>query len=165
MNILKVNKEFNLGDLIISLLITLGGGFVVGLLIKNSVGIYQNLNKPWFSPRGEVFPIVWTILYVFMAVAAYRIFLRHKQGEKTKGALYIYLFQLILNFAWSIIFFYFRLYGLAFIELFILLVLIIICTFKFFNFDKIAGLLMIPYILWVSFAGVLNFFVWMLNEM
>lgn len=165
MNIFKVNGNFNLGDIIISLLLTLGGGFVVGRFIENSEQIYSTLNKPWFSPPALVFPIVWTILYILMGIAAYRIYLRHKQGEKTKAALWFYIVQLLLNFAWSIVFFYFKLYGLAFIELIILLIFIVITTIKFFKFDKIAGILMIPYIIWVSFAGVLNFFIWMLNEM
>nr|WP_206528904.1 TspO/MBR family protein [Clostridium perfringens] len=147
------------------MLITLGGGYVIGKFIKESVQVYSTLNKPWFSPPAIVFPIVWTILYILMAIAAYRIFLRHKQGEKTKSALWFYIIQLVLNFAWSIIFFNFKLYGLAFIELIILLIFIVITTIKFLKFDKIAGILMIPYIIWVSFAGVLNFFVWMLNEM
>lgn len=165
MNIFKVNGKFNLGDLIISLLITLGGGYVIGKFAQESIQVYGTLNKPWFSPPDIVFPIVWTILYILMAIAAYRIFLRHKQGGKTKSALWFYIIQLVLNFAWSIIFFYLKLYGLAFIELIILLIFIVITTIKFFKFDKIAGILMIPYIIWVSFAGVLNFFIWMLNEM
>lgn len=82
MNIFKVNGKFNLGDLIISLLITLGGGYVIGKFTQESVQVYGTLNKPWFSPPAIVFPIVWTILYILMAIAAYRIFLRHKQGEK-----------------------------------------------------------------------------------
>lgn len=165
MNIFKVNGKFNLGDLIISLLITLGGGFIIGKFIEESTKIYSSINKPWFSPPAIVFPIVWTIIYILIGIAAYRIFLRFKQGEKTKSALWFYIIQLLFNFAWSIVFFYFKLYGLAFIELLILLIFIIITTIKFFRFDKIAGILMIPYIVWVSFAGVLNFFIWMLNEM
>lgn len=165
MNIFKVNGKFNLGDLIISLLITLGGSFVVGKFISGSTEMYEGLNRPWFSPPSWVFSVVWTILYILMGIAAYRIYLRYKEGEKTKGALIFYGIQLLLNFAWSIIFFVFRLYGLAFIELIILLIFIIITTIKFFKFDKVAGWLMVPYIIWVSFAGVLNFFIWMLNEM
>lgn len=165
MNIFKVNGKFNLGDLIISILITLGGGFVISKFISGSTEGYESLNKPWFSPPAWVFATVWTILYILMGIAAYRIYQRYEEGEKAKGTLLIYGLQLILNFAWSFIFFYFKLYGLAFIELIILLILIIITTIKFFRFDKISGLLMIPYVAWVSFAGVLNFFIWMLNEM
>lgn len=165
MNIFKVNGKCNLGDLIISLLISLGGSLAVGKLISSSAKMYENLNRPWFSPPSWVFSVVWTVLYILMGVAAYRIYLRYKGGDKAKGALLLYGLQLILNFAWSIIFFVFKLYGLAFIELIILLILIIITTIKFLNFDKIAGWLMVPYIVWVSFAGVLNLFIWMLNEM
>lgn len=165
MNIFKVNSKFNLGDLIISLLISLGGSLAVGKLISGSAKMYENLNRPWFSPPSWVFSVVWTVLYILMGVASYRIYLRYKGGDKVKGALLLYGLQLILNFAWSIIFFVFKLYGLAFIELIILLIFIIITTIKFFKFDKIAGWLMVPYIVWVSFAGVLNLFIWMLNEM
>lgn len=165
MNIFKVNGKFNLGDLIISLLITLGGGFVVGKFISGNTEMYERLNRPWFSPPSWVFSVVWTILYIFMGIASYRIYLRYKEGEKTKSALIFYGIQLVLNFAWSIIFFVFRLYGLAFIELIFLLIFIIITTIKFFKFDKVSGWLMVLYIIWVSFAGVLNFFIWKLNEM
>lgn len=165
MNIFKVNDKFNLGDLIISILITLGGGFIIGKFISGNTEIYETLNKPWFSPPSWVFGVVWTILYILMGLSAYRVYQKYKQGEKAKGALLFYGLQLILNFAWSFIFFYFKLYGLAFIELIILLIFIIITTIKFFRIDKISGLLMIPYIIWVSFAGLLNFFIWMLNEM
>lgn len=165
MNIFKVKGKLNIGDLIISFLITLGGAFAISKFTEDSMIKYASFNKPWFSPPAIVFPIVWTILYTLMAIAAYRIYQYRKNGDKTYGALAFYVIQLILNFAWSIIFFKLNLYGLAFIELVILLVFIVITTVKFFKVDKIAGLLMIPYILWVSFAGVLNFFIWMLNEM
>lgn len=165
MNIFKVDGKFNLGDLIISLLITLGGGFIIGQVTSNSKVIYENLKKPIFSPPPIVFPIVWTILFILMALAAYRVYEKSKNGVETHSALTFYGIQLIFNFLWSIIFFKFNLYGLAFIELIVLLILIIVTTIKFYKVDKIAGILMLPYAAWVTFAGVLNFFIWMLNEM
>ena len=165
MNIFKVNRKFNLGDLIISLLITLGGSFVVSLFIRPYVPIYETLNKPWFSPPGFVFPIVWTILYILMAIAYYRVLQISKLGKKTYSALTLFYIQLILNFSWSFIFFNFRLYGIAFIAAVILLILVIITTRKFLKVDKIAGWLMVPYVIWLSYASVLSCFVWMLNEM
>ena len=165
MNIFKVDGKFNLGDLIISLLITLGGGFIIGQFTSNSKVLYENLKKPIFAPPAIVFPIVWTILFILMALAAYRVYQKSKNGVETHSALTFYGIQLIFNFLWSIIFFKFNLYGLAFIELVVLLILIIVTTIKFYKVDKVAGMLMLPYILWVTFAGVLNFFVWMLNEM
>ncbi|MGL5615435.1 MAG: TspO/MBR family protein [Sarcina sp.] len=163
-NIFKVEGEFNLGDLIISLIIHLGGCFLIGMFMGNAKGVYDSLKQPFFSPPAYVFGIVWPILYILMAIAAYRIY-EVKKKKNTKGALGIYIIQLIFNFAWSIIFFNFKLYGLATIELFILLILIIVTIWKFFNVDKISAYLLIPYGLWSSFALVLSYFIWMLNEM
>lgn len=160
----KIKGDFNLGDLIISIVIHLGGGWLVGIIVGNSKELYETLEKPIFSPPSIVFPIVWSILYVMMTIAAYRIY-ELKKKENVKGALGFYVIQLVLNFLWSIIFFKFRLYGLAFIELIILLIFILISIWKFIRVDKIAGYLLIPYALWCTFAGVLNFFIWMLNEM
>jgi tryptophan-rich sensory protein len=86
-------------------------------------------------------------------------------GKDIGTALFYYLIQLLLNYFWSFIFFSFRLYGLAFIELIILIVFIVITFIKFIKLDKAAGILLIPYIIWVSFAGVLNYFIWAKNEM
>ena len=162
-NIFKVKGEKNLIALIISILIAQGIGVLSGFLSMNSSSAYENFNKPPFSPPGWVFPVVWIILFFLMAVAAYRIWMRCKSGEDVKKALLLYSIQLFLNFLWSIIFFRFRLYAIAFLELLLLLVFILLTTFEFFKHDKIATYLMIPYIVWVSFAGVLNYTIWMLN--
>lgn len=161
----KEKKNVDIGALIISLLISLGGGFIAGIFNKNSMVMYSNLQKPAFSPPEVLFPIVWTILYILMGIAAYRVYIVIKESNTSKAPLVLYGVQLLLNFLWPFLFFKFRLYGLAFIELVILFILIILTTISFFKRDKVAGILMIPYALWVAFAGVLNFFVWMLNEM
>lgn len=165
MNILKVNNKINFGDIIISILIALGGGLVTGFFISSSSKQYLNLDKPWYFPPSWIFPVVWTILYILMALAAYRIYQYKKQGEYINGALNFYIIQLALNFLWSFIFFEANLYGLAFVELVILWAFIIITTIKFFKIDKISGILLIPYLLWVTYAGYLNFIIWTLNEM
>jgi translocator protein len=164
MNILKVDGKINVKVLIISILITLGTGYLSSLLTQSSTGIYASLRKPFFSPPAWVFPIVWTKLYIMMAVAAYRVWMRGKSGVFINRAIFFYILQLILNFLWPIIFFRLQLFGLAFLELMLLLVLILLTTFEFFKIDRLAGFLMIPYIIWVSFAGVLNFAIWLLNE-
>lgn len=128
-----------------------------------STGDYQNFNKPTFAPPGWVFPVVWTILFFLMAIAAYKIWMKGKSGENVTKALVLYGTQLFLNFLWSIIFFRFRLYAIAFLELLLLLVFILLTTFEFYRIDKPSAYLMIPYIAWVSFAGVLNYTIWMLN--
>lgn len=148
----------------VSILIALGVGGLSGFLSMDNMKDYEGFVKPIFSPPGWVFPIVWTILYILMAIAAFRIWEQGKQDQDVKKALVLYGIQLFLNFLWSIVFFRFRLYGLAFVELLILLIFILLTTFEFFRIDKVAGYLMIPYIAWVSFAGVLNFAIWILNS-
>lgn len=163
--ILKVNDKFNFIALLKNIILPLGGGILIGFFTRNSMVVYNNLKKPIFTPPAIIFPIVWTILYIFIGIAAYRIYMNNKSGKDDKGAYFYYLIQLSINFLWSIIFFNFRLYGISFILIIILFILIIITTIKFLKVDKMAGLFMIPYILWVMFASVLTFFIWMLNEM
>ncbi|MBK1809052.1 tryptophan-rich sensory protein [Clostridium sp. YIM B02505] len=165
MSFFKVNNKFNIGDLLISILITLGGGLIIGFITNNADKQYVNLNKPLFAPPGWVFPIVWSILYILIGIAAYRIYELNKQGKNTKNALVYYSIQLILNFLWPIIFFKLQLYGVAFIELVVLLIFIFITSIKFFKVDRVAGFLMLPYILWSLYASILNLFVWIMNEM
>ncbi|MBU3156309.1 tryptophan-rich sensory protein [Clostridium estertheticum] len=162
-NIFKINGEKNIIALIFSILIAEGVGLLSGFLSMNGPSAYENFNKPFFSPPGWIFPIIWTILFFLMAVAAYRIWMVGKSGVDVKKSLILYGFQLFLNFLWSIIFFRFRLYAIAFLELLLLLVFILLTTFEFYKIDKTAAYLMIPYIVWVSFAGVLNYTIWMLN--
>ncbi|MGK0466691.1 TspO/MBR family protein [Clostridium sp.] len=162
-NIIKVNGKKNIIALIISILLAQGVGLLSGFLSMNSPSAYENFNKPSFSPPGWIFPVVWTILFTLMAVSAYRIWMKGKSGEEVRKALLLYGIQLFLNFLWSIIFFRYRLYAIAFLELLVLLVFILLTTFEFYRIDKTAAYLMIPYIAWVSFAGVLNYTIWMLN--
>lgn len=164
-NIFKVNGKIEIIPLIVNILIPLGLGFIVGQLNRNSMAVYNGLQKSFLNPPAIVFPIVWTILYILMGIAAYRIYMINKSGKNDNGAYFYYLVQLGVNLLWPFVFFGFRLYGVSFVILLILLVLVIITTIKFFKVDKIAGILMIPYILWLIFAGVLNFFAYMLNEM
>ncbi|KAJ49833.1 tryptophan-rich sensory protein [Clostridium tetanomorphum] len=164
-NIFNVDKEKNIKLLILLIILIEGLGFLSGFLGMASSEVYKELIKPTFSPPGWVFSIVWTILYFLMAVSLYRIILIGKKGQNVRRGIKYFIIQFVLNFLWSIIFFRFKLYGLAFIELMILLIFIILTTFEFYKNDKIAAYLMIPYIIWVSFAGVLNFSIWMLNEM
>lgn len=165
MNLFKVGDKKQLGVLLLIIVLTEALGFLSGFLGMPDKGMYENLIKPSFSPPGWVFPIVWSILYLLMAIAFYRIWLSGKVGKDVRKAMKYYFIQLGLNLIWTVIFFRFKLYGLAFIELLLLLIFILITTFKFYKIDKIAGLLMIPYIIWVSFAAVLNYAIWMFNEM
>ena len=150
-----------LKPLLLSLLISLGTGGLAALFTGNSMEFYQSLKQPPLSPPGWVFPLAWTILYSLMGVAAYLVWMRDSTGRN--GALFFYGLQLILNFVWPLLFFNARAYLASLIWLLLLWVLILITTARFFQETKAAGWLMIPYLLWVAFAGYLNAGVWLLN--
>lgn len=145
------------------ILITEAVGTVAGLLTTLGMEKYSAVEKPALTPPEIVFPIVWTILYALMAVGAARVWLTEESEEKDKG-LKLYVVQLGMNFLWSILFFNFQAYGLSFFWLLGLLLVIVLMTLTFYKSDRIAAYLQIPYILWVSFAGYLNFMVWLLNR-
>ena len=164
MGILKVNGKRNLLLLFVLIFLIELGGFVSGFLSNSSGAQYMDFNKPAFSPPGWVFPVVWTILYLLMAIALYRIILWGSEGKNIGKAVVYFIIQLGLNYLWSIIFFRFNLYGIAFLEILLMLLFILLTTVEFCKLDKKAAWLMVPYILWVSFAAVLNYFIWMLNK-
>lgn len=121
---------------------------------------FPDLLKPPLSPPGWLFPVVWTILFLLMGYAAYRV---KRSGKPAGDALEVYYLQLFFNFLWSIFFFNLDAYLLAFLWLAALWVLVFLTLRRFLRMDRIAGLLLIPYLLWVTFAGYLNFFIWVLN--
>ena len=164
-NLFRVQGKIKILPLIaLTLLPVLGSGLIY-YLTKDGINVYSTLEKPIFSPPPFIFMIVWPILYILMGLASYRIYMLRDQGENIGSALFFYIVQLLLNYLWPILFFSLRLYGVSFIELVILLIFIVITFIEFFKLDKISGILLIPYIIWVAFAGVLNFFLWMKNEM
>ncbi len=150
--------------IIISILIPLGIGFISGYITKDAMATYENLIKPSFAPPGYIFPIVWTVLYILMGIASYRIYKLGIEKKEVKNALFFYGVQLMLNFLWPILYFGLGLRFVAFIEIIVLFIFIVITTKKFFKLDKIAGYFMVPYLLWVAFASVLNYFTWRLNK-
>ncbi|KEI03811.1 tryptophan-rich sensory protein [Clostridium botulinum] len=164
-NIFKINGKKSLKLILYSLIITYIVPFIAVFIIKDDINIYNELIKPSFAPPSKIFPIIWGVLYFSMAIAFYRILLLESQGKNIKNAKRYYLIQLFLNFIWIILFFKLRLFGLAFIEILILLIFILLTTFQFYNLDKLASFLTVPYIIWVCFAGVLNFYIWVFNEM
>lgn len=161
----KVKKNIKIIPLLLNIIIPLLGGLIVGYINRNSMDTYRNLKKFVFTPPDIVFAVVWIILYILMGIAAYRIYVKNKSNIDDKGAYFFYIIQLILNFMWSFIFFTFRLYGISFLWIIMLFVFVIITFIKFIKIDKIAGLLLIPYMIWLVYAGFLNFFIWVFNEM
>lgn len=149
---------------IVFILISLGVGVLAALLSSGGTQLYNSsLAKPPLSPPAVVFPIVWTVLYTLMGISAARIWLSPESAERRRG-LNIYIAQLIVNFFWSLIFFNAQAFGFAFFWLLLLWVLILWMILTFYKTDKLAALLQIPYLLWVSFAGYLNFMIWQLNR-
>jgi benzodiazapine receptor len=123
---------------------------------------YQALHKPPFNPPDWIFAPVWTTLYVFMAIAGWRVW-RRAPLEVTRMALTVFTVQLALNLAWSFIFFGLQQIGLALVEIVILLLAIVTNIVLFWRIDRWAGVLFVPYLLWVAFATVLNASLWLLN--
>ena len=153
----------NIKALIVCVAIPLLVGVIAGFISSDSMEKFQQLIKPPLSPPGFIFPIMWSILYILMGIASYLVLTSNKPDYQITSALKFYGIQLFFNFFWSIIFFNFELYLFAFIWLIILLLLIIVTAYKFYDISKIAGYLLIPYILWVAFAGYLNIAIYLLN--
>ena len=143
-----------------SILIPVIIGGVVGLITANSIN-YNDLIQPSFAPPSFLFPIVWTILYVLMGVS-YGIL--ENKGLNDSEINSIYYLQLTVNALWTFIFFVFKWRLFAFIWILILDVLVIDMIIKFYKKNKTAGLLQIPYLIWILFATVLNFSVYWLNR-
>lgn len=152
----------NIKKLLIYLAIPLAVG---GLSALSSGGMsdYASLNQPPLAPPGWVFPVVWTILYLLMGYAAYRVSESGAPTQQIRQALLVYWLQLAVNFIWSPIFFGLELRLSAFIVLLILWLLICLTIYRFSKLDEKAGDLLLPYILWVTFAGYLNLGVFLLN--
>lgn len=155
------SKKIQWKPLICSLIISLGVGGLAAFFTRNSMEVYMELNRPPLSPPPVVFPIVWTVLYILMGISAYRIYL--SDMPQKKPALWLYFIQLIFNFLWPILFFNLQSYLAALICLLILWLLILAMIMRFCRIDRTAALLQIPYLLWVTFAGYLNWGIWLLN--
>ena len=155
--------KINWKTLIFFVAIPLLVGGVASLISRESMAMFELLTKPPLSPQGWVFPVVWTILYTLMGLASYLVFTSQKDQDEIKLALQIYTLQLAFNFFWTILFFNFELYFFAFFWLLALLALIILTTILFYKVSKPAAYLMIPYIIWVTFAAYLNLGIALLN--
>ncbi|WP_240755293.1 TspO/MBR family protein [Pedobacter sp. SYP-B3415] len=157
-------KKINFGALAISLAITLAVGALGGLFTANSVKTwYKTLAKPSFNPPDSLFSPVWTTLFILIGIAAYLVWRNRAAVAHWPRVVAIYAIQLILNLMWSFLFFYKRDIGFALIEIFVFLVIIIINAIVFYRINKWAGYLFVPYILWVSFAAILTWQIYILN--
>jgi benzodiazapine receptor len=158
-------KRFQAIPFFISILIPMIFGALGGLITVSSVKTwYPGIAKPSFNPPNWLFGPVWSALFIIIGISSYLIWLKRAQIVHFSRTIAIYLIQLILNLAWSFLFFYTHLIGAALIEIITLLVAILINGMVFYRIDKTAGLLFIPYFLWVCFASILNYNIFILNQ-
>lgn len=163
---------------IVSIAAALAAGGISSVFAMSAMKEYGALRQPPLAPPSWLFPVVWTILFVVMGISAARIYIVGKQdrsggtvrcgdnsdiGGQAACALRVYLVQLILNMLWTPLFFTLNLRFAAFVLLVMLLITVIVMTCRFFKLDKVSGILMLPYIAWLLFAGYLNLGTYILN--
>ena len=139
-------------------------GILSGLLSREGTKIFQmSVIQPPLSPPGWLFPVVWTILYGLMGISAVRIWILPASKARSRG-LNLFVAQLVLNFFWPLIFFNAQAYGLAFVWILVLWAVVLAMILEFRKVDRLAALLQIPYLLWLTFAAYLALGVWVLNR-
>lgn len=152
--------KINIKNLVISILIPLILGGLVGILTSGS-GAYKQMIQPSFAPPAILFPIVWTILYILMGISFYLI---SESNNILKGdAKFIYYLQLAVNLLWSFFFFTFKWYLFSSIWIVLLIILVINMIKRFKAINKLSGYLQIPYLIWLIFALILNISIYILN--
>lgn len=156
---LRVNWE----RLLISIAIPISVGGLSALLTSNNMNLFETMNKPPLSPPGWLFPVVWTILYVLMGIALYLVNTTKTKEDKLPSIISFGV-QLFFNFFWSIIFFNAQAYLFAFIWLLLLWVAIVVNIYFFSKINRTSAKLLIPYLVWVTFAGYLNLGIYILNR-
>ena len=159
-----MSKGIKILKLIVSILICQGAGLVGSVFTSPAIPTwYATLQKPSFEPPNWVFAPVWTLLFLLMGISLYLIWSKGLEDKKAKIAIVIFSSQLVLNILWSFLFFGFKSPLYAFIEIIILWLAILATIISFYRISKTAAYLLLPYILWVSFASVLNFSIMILN--
>ncbi len=141
------------------ILIPLAVGGLSAFLTRGNMNVFDTVTKPPLTPPAIVFPIVWSILYILMGIGAARVYLENPNSP----AISVFGINLFFNFFWSIIFFNMRAFCFAFVWLLALLAIVIVMTVKFYREDRLAGLLQIPYCIWLVIAGYLNLFICLAN--
>jgi tryptophan-rich sensory protein len=158
-----MNKSL-LFKLLVSIILPLALGAIAGMFTSQSVPEwYATLNRPSFNPPNWIFGPVWTTLYILMGISLFLIWKQDLSKERNLAIL-IFLLQLLLNFAWSFIFFYFNRIGFALIEIVFLWISIVIMLVLFYKIKPMAAYINIPYLIWVTFATILNASYYLLNR-
>lgn len=153
-----------LARLILCIAICQGAGVMGSIFTASSVATwYTTLEKPWFTPPGSIISAVWIILFALMGLSLFLIWQKGISSANTKIALGVFAFQLLVNILWSYVFFSLQSPLAAFVVILFLWLLIMQCIIRFWYIRKEAAMLLVPYILWVSFAAFLNYNLWRLN--
>ncbi|NWJ51276.1 MAG: tryptophan-rich sensory protein [Bacteroidetes bacterium] len=157
-------KANQIGKLIASLLLPLAIGGIAGMFTTKAIpGWYATLNQPSFNPPNWVFAPVWTTLYIIMGISLFMIWRLDKSKERNQ-AIVIFMVQLLFNFCWSFFFFYFKMIGVALVDIIVLWITIIFMLVRFYKIKPLAAYINIPYLLWVTFATALNMAYFFLNR-
>jgi tryptophan-rich sensory protein len=158
---MKASQTFKLAA---SLLLPLSIGGIAGMFTTAAIPVwYATLRQPSFNPPNWVFGPVWTTLYILMGVSLFLIW-RMEASKERNQAILAYGVQLLLNFGWSFFFFYFKLIGIALVDITVLWIAILIMLIRFHRLKPLAAYINIPYLLWVTFAAVLNAAYFFLNR-
>ncbi len=159
MNPNSICEKTNCRQLVFAILIPLAVGTLSAWLTKDSMMAFASVRQSALTPPAWLFPLVWTILYILMGTASYLIY----QKAPSSNAILFYALQLFFNFFWSIWFFNCGWYLFSFFWLLCLWILILFTILSFYKISKPAAYLLLPYLLWVTFAGYLNLMVYLLN--
>ena len=156
---MKVNWKL----LIWCIAIPLAVGGLSSLITGGGMEVFSRIEKPPLSPPAWLFPVVWTILYTLMGVSSYLVLTSDAGKEEIADALAVYVCQLVVNFLWPVFFFNFQWFFVSFLWLVLLIFLVVSMIREFYGISKTAAYLNIPYLLWLLFAGYLNFTIWWIN--
>ncbi len=150
--------------LVISICLCESVGIISGLLTASEIDTwFTTLNKPFWNPPAYLFGPVWALLYLLMAIALWLVWKTAVINVRKSNAISFFILQLGLNFLWSIFFFKLHSPTLAFLDILLLIITLLITIISFAKISKVAAWLLVPYISWVCFAAVLNYTIWMLN--
>lgn len=158
-----MKKELDVKLLAKCIAIPLLVGVVSAIISNGGMQVFENVTKPPLSPPAWLFPVVWTILYTLMGISSYLVLTSKANEKEISKAMNVYGYQLAVNFLWPTFFFNFGWYLFAFFWLLFLWIFVLVMIVRFLKIDKTAGYLNIPYLVWLTFAGYLNFGIWWLN--
>ena len=150
------------GALGLLLLVTASAALIGGMASVRAADFYRQLSKPAWAPPAQIFGPVWSVLYLLMAIAAWLV-VRSRGWPRARPAMALYLIQLGFNALWTWLFFRWQLGGIALLEILALWALVVLTAATFWRTRRLAGLLLLPYLVWITFAAALTYEVWRRN--